>query len=114
MMIVRFLFALLLGFLLGAGATLWFVQSGGGDLLIRRADVVQDLERRLREVEDQRNALGRQLEDVLARATRMEASFGDLERRFRELDAARGAAEKAAPAQPAVEQPAGEQPAGAP
>jgi hypothetical protein len=105
MMIVRFLFALLLGFVIGAGTTLWFVQSGGGDLLIRRTDVVQDLERRLREMEEQRNALSRQLEDVLGRATRMEASFGDLERRFREIVAAKDAEEKTAPKPPA-EQPA--------
>lgn len=85
MNVIRFLFALLLGFVIGAGVTIWFVQSGGGDLLIRRADVVQDLERRLREMEDQRNALGRQLEDVLSRATRMETAFGELERRFRQL-----------------------------
>jgi hypothetical protein len=104
MMIVRFLFALLLGFVLGAGVTLWFVQSGGGDLLIRKTDVVQDLERRLRENEEQRNALSRQLEDVLGRASRMEASFGDLERRFRDIVAAKDAEEKAAP------KPSGEQP----
>lgn len=105
MVIVRFLFALLLGFVLGAGVTLWFVQSGGGDLLIRKTDVVQDLERRLREMEEQRNALSRQLEDVLGRASRMEASFSDLERRFREIVAAKDAEEKAAP------KPSGEQPA---
>lgn len=97
MVIVRFLFALLLGFVVGSGVTLWFVQSGGGDLLIRKTDVVQDLERRLRENEEQRNALSRQLEDVLNRATRMEASFGDLERRFRDITAAKDAEEKAAP-----------------
>jgi hypothetical protein len=107
MMIVRFLFALLLGFVLGAGVTLWFVQSGGGDLLIRRTDVVQDLERRLREVEEQRNALGRQLEDVRGLATRMESSFNDLERRFRDVVTAKDAEEKAA-AKPSSN-PTGEQ-----
>lgn len=82
MAVIRFLFALLLGFILGAGTLLWLMQSGTGDLFIRRAEVVQDLERRLREVELQRDQLGRTLEDVSARAARMEQAFGALERRF--------------------------------
>ncbi len=105
MNVIRFLFALLLGFVVGAGVTIWFVQSGGGDLLIRRTEVVQDLERRLRENEDQRTALGRQLEDVLSRASRMEASFSELEKRFRQIVEAKTAEERAAPEKPAVEPP---------
>lgn len=93
MVVIRFLFALLLGFVLGAGATVYLVQSGAGDLVIRRAEVVQDLERRLREVEQQRDQVGRQLEDMVNRSGRMESAFGELERRFhdmqRDLDAAR-------------------------
>ncbi len=85
MIVIRFLFTLLVGFLLGAGTMLYLVQSGTGDFLVRRTEVVQDLERRLREMEQQRDALGRKLEDVIARSERMDASFGDLERRFREL-----------------------------
>jgi septal ring factor EnvC (AmiA/AmiB activator) len=92
---MRFLFALLLGFIAGAGTTVYLIHSGAGDFMIRRAEVVQDVERRLREVEQQRDQLSRQLEDVNARAGRMEAAFGDLERRFREiqqqLDRARAA-----------------------
>ena len=91
--LVRFLFALLLGFLAGAGTTVYLIHSGAGDFVIRRTAAVQDMERRLREVEQQRDQLGRQLDDVIGRAGRMEASFGELERRFREiqqqLDAAR-------------------------
>jgi uncharacterized protein (DUF3084 family) len=83
--VVRFLFALLLGFVLGAGTTLYLIHSGAGDFLIRATEPVQDLERRLREVEQQRDQLGRQLEDVVSRAGRMEASFADLERRLRTL-----------------------------
>jgi hypothetical protein len=85
MAILRFLFALLLGFVLGAGTTVYLVQSGAGDLVIRRAEVVQDLERRLREVEQQRDQFGRQLEDMVARAGRMENAFNELERRFHEM-----------------------------
>lgn len=85
MVIIRFLFALLVGFLAGAGTTLWLVQSGTGDFMIRRTEVVQDLERRLREVEQQRDAVGRQLEDALVRFNRMESAFTNLEGRFRDL-----------------------------
>ena len=91
MAVIRFLFALLLGFILGAAGTLYLVHSGAGDFMIRRTEVVQDLERRLRGVELERDQLGRNLEDVNARASRMEAAFVDLERRFRELGAARAA-----------------------
>jgi ABC-type phosphate transport system auxiliary subunit len=83
--VVRFLFALLLGVILGAGATVYMIHSGAGDFVIRRTEAVQDLERRLRDVETQRDQLGRQLDDVIGRAGRMEASFGELEKRFREL-----------------------------
>ena len=98
MAVMRFLFALLLGFMLGAGSVLYLIHSGAGDFMIRRIEPVQDLERRLRDVEQQRDQLGRQLDDVINRAGRMEASFGELERRFgelqRELDRAHGEAGK--------------------
>ncbi len=87
MAVIRFLFALLLGFLLGGGTTLYLIRSGAGDFLIRATQPVQDLERRLRDVETQRDQLGRQLEDVVGRAGRMESSFNDLERRMHDLQA---------------------------
>lgn len=90
MVIVRFLLALLLGFILGAATTVYLIHSGAGDLVIRRTEAVQDLQRRLEEVEQQRDQLGRQLEDVNGRASRMESSFSELERRFRELEQQRG------------------------
>jgi hypothetical protein len=94
MVVIRFLFALLLGFILGTGSVLYLIHSGAGDFMIRRTEPVEDLERRLHDVEQQRDQLGRQLDDVLNRAARMESSFADLERRFgnlqRELEAARG------------------------
>lgn len=96
MAVIRFLFALLLGFVLGTGSVLYLIHSGAGDFMIRRTEPVQDLERRLRDVEQQRDQLGRQLDDVISRAGRMETSFGELERRFgelqRELEGAKGAA----------------------
>jgi hypothetical protein len=84
--VMRFLFALLLGVLLGAVGMGWLLQSGAGDFFIRRTEAVQDLERRLADAERQRDQVSRQLEDVVARATRMEQSFSDLERRFRTLE----------------------------
>jgi chromosome condensin MukBEF ATPase and DNA-binding subunit MukB len=95
--VMRFLFALLLGVLIGAGATVYLIQSDAGNLLVRRTEVVQDLQRRLAGVEQQRDQLNRQLEDVIARASRMEQAFTDLERRFRTLGE-----EKAPPAGPAA------------
>ena len=91
MAVIRFLFALLLGFMLGTGSVLYLIHSGAGDFMIRRTEPMQDLERRLREVEQQRDQLGRQLDDVVGRAGRMEAAFTDLERRFRELEREREA-----------------------
>jgi len=84
--VMRFLFALMLGVALGFGAAVYVVQSDAGNVLVRRTDVVQDLERRLQGMEQQRDALNRQLEDVIARAGRMEQAFTELERRFRTLD----------------------------
>jgi hypothetical protein len=98
--VMRFLFALLLGVVIGAAGTGYLLQSGAGDFFIRRTDAVQDLERRLADAEKQRDQLGRQLEDVMGRAARMEQSFADLERRFRALEGA--APPAAAPDPPTV------------
>jgi uncharacterized coiled-coil protein SlyX len=85
MVIVRYLFVLLVGFLAGAGTMVWLANSGTGDLIIQRTAVVQDLEKRLREMEQERDRLGRQLEDVVARSERMQGSFEELERRFKDM-----------------------------
>ena len=97
MVVLRMLFTLLLGFVVGAATMLYLVRSETGDLLVRRTQVVQDLERRLREVELQRDQLARSLEDVGARASRMESAFNELERRYRTLDTPRPGREEAAP-----------------
>jgi len=85
MAVVRVLFALLLGFILGVGTTVWLLESGAGVAFLRATEPVQDLERRLHDMEQQRDQLGRQLEDVVARAGRMETSFTELEKRFHDL-----------------------------
>lgn len=96
--VLRYLFAVLLGVVLGAGGTIYLIQSDAGNLLVRRTDVVQDLQRRLAGMEEQRNQLGRQLEDVAARSARMEQAFTELERKFQGL-----AGERAAAADPTPE-----------
>src|SRR5262245_20968411 len=83
MSVIRFLFALLLGFVVGAGTMLWLVQSGAGDFMIRRTEVVQDMERKVRDLEQQRDSLTRTLEDVASRTERMEKLFNDLEAKYR-------------------------------
>lgn len=87
MVVIRFLFALLVGFLAGAATMLWLVQSGAGDFMIRRTEVVQDMERKVRDLEQQRDSLTRTLEDVATRTERMEKAFIDLEGRYRALGA---------------------------
>src|SRR5262249_39158645 len=99
MAIIRFLFALLLGFLAGAGTTIWLVQSGAGDFMIKRTEVVQDLERKVRDLEQQRDSLTRTLEDVTVRTGRMENMFNDLERRFKSLSAEQQQQQGGRPAQ---------------
>jgi hypothetical protein len=89
--VMWFLFALLLGIVIGFGASVYVVQSEAGNVLVRRTDVVQDLERRLQGMEQQRDALNRQLEDVIGRAGRMEAAFTDLEKKFRAMSEERNA-----------------------
>lgn len=84
--VIRYLFVLMLGMVLGAGATIYLIQSDAGNLLVRRTDVVQDLERRLHGMEQQRDQLNRQLEDVVARSGRMEQAFTELEHRFRTMN----------------------------
>lgn len=98
--IVRYLFALLVGVLIGAGGAVYLIQSDAGDLFVQRTEVVQDLKRRLGDMEEQRNQLNHQLEDVVARSERMERAFGQLEDRFKSLAAERGTAAPTPPPTP--------------
>jgi uncharacterized protein (DUF3084 family) len=82
---MRTLAVFLLGLFVGAAGMGYLVGSGAGDLIIRRTESVQELQRRLGDSEQQRDQLRRQLDDVVGRAGRMEASFADLEHRFKEL-----------------------------
>lgn len=103
--VMRFLFALLLGAVLGAGGTVYLIQSDAGNLVVRQTDVVQDLQRRLADMEAQRNHLGKQLEDVVARAGRMEQAFDTLEKRFKSLGDAPAGGPPPAPPPPSPGNP---------
>ncbi len=85
MTVLRILFALLVGFIAGVGTSVYLLRSDTGVAFLRATEPVQDLERRLRDMEQQRDQLARQLDDVVARSGRMESSFNELERRFRDL-----------------------------
>jgi hypothetical protein len=104
--VLGFVAALLLGFLLGMGATVYLIAwSQAGDFLIRKTEAVQALQRRVDDVEQQRDMLLRQLSDVADRAGRMEKSFNDIEERFRALQS-RLAATGQAEAPPSAKPPA--------
>lgn len=96
----RFLMGLLLGILIGVGGVWWLMSSGAADFMLRTSHYVQDLERRVEEFDAQRAQLGRQLEDVEGRLTKMAEGYEALERRFQELAAAAPPAEAPTPPPP--------------
>ena len=81
-MILRFLFGLLLGIVIGGAATAFFLSSGGGDYLIATSPRVGQLEEDLRKSDQERQYLAKKLEDFAALMEKMEARFVDLEKRF--------------------------------
>jgi len=99
-MILKIAFAFLLGFILGAVGVGFLVTSGAGNYLmapvIAANPRVQELEGKIREVEDQRAALGRQLDKLADRLDQIGTRFEDLQRRFESLQRS-GAAAPAAP-----------------
>jgi hypothetical protein len=99
-MILKIAFAFLLGFILGAVGVGFLVTSGAGNYLmapvIAANPRVQELEGKIREVEDQRAALGRQLDKLADRLDQIGSRFEDLQRRFESLQH-NGAAAPATP-----------------
>jgi cell division protein FtsB len=95
-MILKISFAFLLGFILGAIGVGFLVTSGAGNYLIAPVIAanprVQELEGKIREVEDQRAALGRQLDKLADRLDQIGSRFEDLQRRFESLQRASGGA----------------------
>jgi len=107
MVVIRYLFVLMVGLVAGAAGTLYVATSGAGDMVIRRTDIVQDLERRLGEMELQRDQLGRQLEAMEASHAKLEKTFDDLTARFQRLATAAESAPPSPPARPVAPPPAG-------
>jgi len=103
-MILRIAFAFLLGFILGALGVGFLVTSGAGNVLIAPVIAanprVQELETKIRQVEDQRAALGRQLDKLADRLDQIGARFEDLQRRFEILQHGPAAAPGAGAAAP--------------
>lgn len=104
-MILKIAFAFLLGFILGVVGFGFLVTSGAGNVLmapvIAANPRVQELEGKIREVEEQRASLGRQLDKLADRLEQIGTHFEDLQRRFEVLQRSGGAgAGGAAPGSP--------------
>lgn len=81
-MILRFLFGLLLGMIIGGAATAFFLSSGGGDYLIATSPRMRQLEEDLRKSDQEREYMVKRLEDFAALMEKMEVKFVELEKRF--------------------------------
>jgi len=81
-MILKVLVGFLLGFILGVAGTVFMVTSGAGNYIIAANPRVQELEGKIRELEDQRTFMARRLEDVAGRSEQMAHRFEELVGRF--------------------------------
>jgi hypothetical protein len=75
----------LLGFIIGVAGAVFMVTSGAGNYIIAANPRVQELEGKIRELEDQRTFMGRRLEDVAGRNEQMAKRFEELVGRFEAL-----------------------------
>ncbi len=109
-MILKILFAFLLGFIVGAVGAGFLVTSPAGNYLIAPVIAanprVQDLETKVRAAEEQRASVSRQLERVTDRLEQMGQRFEDLQRRFETIQ--RAAVDR--PAAPPASEPAADTP----
>lgn len=85
---LRFLFGLLVGAIVGAVGTTYFFSSGGGDHLVATSPRVLRLEEDLRRVTQEREQIAKKLEDTAALVDKLTAKFSDLEHRFQTLEGA--------------------------
>jgi len=103
-MILRILFAFLLGFLVGAIGAGFLVTSPAGNYLIAPVIAanprVQDLEAKVRAADEERTVVARQLEKVTDRMEQMAQRFEDLQRRFETMQRTASTAERPAAAPP--------------
>ena len=107
-MILRVLVGFLLGFILGVAGTVFLVTSGAGNYVIAANPRVQEMESKIRELEDQRSFMTRRLEEVADVTERMATRFEQLSDRYFAIEAARlglpppPATAEASPAAPAA------------
>lgn len=90
-MILKVMVGFLLGFILGVAGAVFMVTSGAGNYIIAANPRVQELEGKLRELEDQRTFMARRLEDVAGRSEQMARRFEELVERFEALTRLQGA-----------------------
>lgn len=91
-MILKVLVGFLLGFILGVAGTAFLVTSGAGNYLIAANPRVQELESKIRELEDQRTFMTRRLEDVARVTERVATRFEQLQDRFEAMEHGRAPA----------------------
>ena len=100
-MILKVLFAFLLGFIIGAIGVGFLVTSGAANYVIAPVIAanprVQELETKVREAEEQRASVARQLERVTDTLDLMGKRFEDLQHRFESLQRGAGGSGAAPP-----------------
>ena len=85
---LRFLFGLLFGAIAGVAGTTYFFSTSGGDYLLVSSQRVLRLEEDLRRTVQEREQVGKKLDDAAALIEKMAAKFTDLEQRFQRLEEA--------------------------
>jgi hypothetical protein len=105
-MILKVLVGFLLGFILGVAGAVFMVTSGAGNYIIAANPRVQELEAKIRELEDQRTFMARRLEDVAGRSEQMARRFEELVARFEAVTRAQSSPGREAPAvEPSTDAP---------
>jgi hypothetical protein len=103
-MILKILFAFLLGFIIGAVGAGFLVTSPAGNYLIAPVIAanprVQELESKIHEADEQRLNVSRQLDRVTDRLEQMGQRFEDLQRRLESMQRASADAARAEPPTP--------------
>jgi uncharacterized coiled-coil protein SlyX len=103
-MILKILFAFLLGFVLGAVGAGFLVTSPAGNYLIAPVIAanprVQELESKVRAADEQRTSVSRQLDKVTDRMEQMGQHFEELQRRFEAMQRPVAGSDRPAPAAP--------------
>jgi len=85
--VLRFLFGLLVGVLVGIGGTAYFFSSGGGDHLINSSPRLFRLEEDLRRLMQEREQFAKEQTEAVERVEdKIDTRLKDLESRFQKLE----------------------------